>query len=57
MNIIIVCVCTYVQEKFALPDPKVKEVEGASFAGFYYLGLKKASGEIIGYYYRIGAEQ
>ncbi|THD19096.1 Vacuolar import and degradation protein [Fasciola hepatica] len=43
------------KEKFALP--RVKEVDGASYAGFYYIGFNKWSGEIFGYYYHLDCEK
>ncbi|VDP89972.1 unnamed protein product [Echinostoma caproni] len=42
-------------EKFALP--RVKQVDGASYAGFYYIGFNKWSGEILGYYYHLDCEK
>ncbi|TGZ69163.1 hypothetical protein CRM22_003890, partial [Opisthorchis felineus] len=45
------------KEKFLLPDPRVKEVDGASYAGFYYIGLKKSTGEITGFYYHLDSEK
>lgn len=46
---------SYVKEKFALP--RVKEVDGASYAGFYYIGFNKWNGEIFGYYYHVDCEK
>ncbi|KAA0197532.1 Glucose induced degradation protein 4 [Fasciolopsis buskii] len=43
------------KEKFALP--RVKEVDGASYAGFYYIGFNKWNGEIFGYYYHVDCEK
>ncbi|CAH8490490.1 unnamed protein product [Dicrocoelium dendriticum] len=45
------------KEKFLLPDPKIKEVDGASYAGFYYIGLKTSTGEISGFYYHFDSEK
>ncbi|KAF7244239.1 hypothetical protein EG68_10354 [Paragonimus skrjabini miyazakii] len=45
------------KEKFLLPDPRVKEVDGASYAGFYYIGLRKSTGEITGFYYHFDSEK
>ncbi|CAL8073770.1 unnamed protein product [Calicophoron daubneyi] len=45
------------KEKFTLPDPRVKEIDGASFAGFYYIGLQKSTGQINGYYYHLDSEK
>ncbi|KAF8343962.1 vacuolar import/degradation protein Vid24, partial [Cantharellus anzutake] len=32
------------KERFLVPDHKTKEINGASFAGFYYVAIKESSG-------------
>ncbi|KAH8864838.1 Vacuolar import and degradation protein 24 [Schistosoma japonicum] len=44
------------KEKFIVPDPGLKHIEGASFAGFYYIGLQKSVGHVLGYYYHLNSE-
>ncbi|CAH8667113.1 unnamed protein product [Schistosoma rodhaini] len=44
------------KEKFIVPDPGLKHIEGASFAGFYYIGLQKSIGHVLGYYYHLNSE-
>ncbi|KAL3319637.1 GID complex subunit 4, VID24 [Cichlidogyrus casuarinus] len=45
------------KELFVIPNTDVKEIQGASIAGFYYVSLCKASGEINGYYYHADSER
>ena len=40
-----------IQELFLVPDHKVRDINGASFAGFYYICFQKSKGTIEGYYY------
>lgn len=39
------------QELFLVPDHKITDINGASFAGFYYICFQKSRGTIEGYYY------
>lgn len=39
------------KERFLVPDHKVQDVNGASFAGFYYICFSKYNSTIKGYYY------
>lgn len=39
------------KELFMVPDYRVEYVEGASFAGFYYICCKPKKGIIDGFYY------
>lgn len=41
------------KEHFLVPDHTVKYVEGASYAGFYYICLNKRTSQIKGYYFHI----
>ena len=47
----ITCVCSSLQELFLVPNHKITDIHGASFAGFYYICLEKSKGSIEGYYY------
>ncbi|KAJ8662088.1 hypothetical protein O0I10_001778 [Lichtheimia ornata] len=39
------------KEKFLVPDHRVQNVEGASFAGFYYICYQRSTDQIKGYYF------
>lgn len=39
-----------------MPDHKVKDILGASFAGFYYICFQKSNGMIEGYYFHRSSE-
>ena len=39
------------KEIFMVPDHRILSVEGASFAGFYYICCKPKKGIIDGYYF------
>lgn len=41
------------KERFLVPDHTVKHVEGASYAGFYYICFNKRTSQIKGYYFHI----
>lgn len=41
------------KEHFLVPDHTVKYVEGASYAGFYYICFNKRTSQIEGYYFHI----
>ncbi|VEL39876.1 unnamed protein product [Protopolystoma xenopodis] len=45
------------KEKFLVPDPHIKDINGASFAGFYYISLNRVDGKITGYYYHLYSER
>jgi hypothetical protein len=45
------------KEKFLIPDAKVDNIEGASFAGFYYICLNQLTGDIMGLYYHKNSEK
>lgn len=44
------------QEHFLIPDHKVTDINGASFAGFYYICFQKSTSTIEGYYYHRNSE-
>ncbi|XP_037093868.1 LOW QUALITY PROTEIN: glucose-induced degradation protein 4 homolog [Pollicipes pollicipes] len=44
------------KESFLIPDHQVKDINGASFAGFYYICFMKSSAQIEGYYYHEKSE-
>lgn len=44
------------KEHFLVPDHKVKDINGASFAGFYYICFTKSTATIEGYYYHRSSE-
>ena len=44
------------QEHFLVPDHTIKDISGASFAGFYYICFQKSSATIEGYYYHRSSE-
>ncbi|KAG2222393.1 hypothetical protein INT45_006915 [Circinella minor] len=39
------------KEHFLVPDHRVSNIDGASFAGFYYICYKRSTNEITGYYF------
>ena len=43
-------------EQFLVPDHKVRSINGASFAGFYYACLDLSEGTIMGFYYHQNSE-
>lgn len=44
------------KEHFLVPDHKIKDISGASFAGFYYICFQKSTATIEGYYYHRNSE-
>ncbi|KPM04277.1 Vacuolar import and degradation protein-like protein [Sarcoptes scabiei] len=44
------------KEHFLVPDHTVKDISGASFAGFYYICFMKSKATIEGYYYHRQSE-
>lgn len=44
------------KEHFLVPDHTIKHVEGASYAGFYYICYLKRTAQIQGYYFHINSE-
>lgn len=44
------------KERFLVPDHTVEHVEGASYAGFYYICYSKMDYSIKGYYFHINSE-
>ncbi|GAU98374.1 hypothetical protein RvY_09529 [Ramazzottius varieornatus] len=44
------------KEHFLVPDHTVRDISGASFAGFYYICLQKSLGTIEGLYYHRSSE-
>ncbi|XP_032823031.1 glucose-induced degradation protein 4 homolog [Petromyzon marinus] len=44
------------KEHFLVPDHKIKDINGASFAGFYYICFQKSAATIEGYYYHRSSE-
>ncbi|ORZ28522.1 vacuolar import/degradation protein Vid24 [Lobosporangium transversale] len=45
------------KEHFLVPDHRIEGVQGASFAGFYYICYQKITGKIKGYYYHQSSEK
>ncbi|KAI9292609.1 hypothetical protein K502DRAFT_278915, partial [Neoconidiobolus thromboides FSU 785] len=45
------------KEMFLVPDHKVKNIEGISFCGFYYICFNVSTGNIQGYYYHPSANE
>ncbi|CAO3625276.1 unnamed protein product [Cunninghamella blakesleeana] len=39
------------KEKFLVPDHHVKDIDGASYSGFYYICYEKSTSNITGFYY------
>ncbi|CAD7091129.1 unnamed protein product [Hermetia illucens] len=44
------------KEHFLVPDHTIKDINGASFAGFYYICFTKSKGKMEGYYYHRTSE-
>uniref|UniRef100_UPI00358DFC2E glucose-induced degradation protein 4 homolog n=1 Tax=Myxine glutinosa TaxID=7769 RepID=UPI00358DFC2E len=44
------------KEHFLVPDHKIKDINGASFAGFYYICFQKSAASIEGFYYHRSSE-
>jgi len=44
------------KEHFLVPDHSIKDITGASFAGFYYICFQKSVNTIEGYYYHRSSE-
>uniref|UniRef100_A0A8C9EVV1 GID complex subunit 4 homolog n=1 Tax=Pavo cristatus TaxID=9049 RepID=A0A8C9EVV1_PAVCR len=44
------------KEQFLVPDHTIKDISGASFAGFYYICFQKSAASIEGYYYHRSSE-
>lgn len=44
------------KEHFLVPDHKIQNINGASFAGFYYIFFQKSTATIEGYYYHRTSE-
>jgi hypothetical protein len=44
------------KEHFLVPDHRVKTINGASFAGFYYICYQSSTGIITGFYYHKNSE-
>ncbi|KAF6030716.1 hypothetical protein EB796_010967 [Bugula neritina] len=44
------------KEHFLVPDHKVRDIHGASFAGFYYICFQKSTATINGFYYHRSSE-
>ena len=50
------CSILFFQEQFLVPDHTIKDISGASFAGFYYICFQKSTATIEGYYYHRSSE-
>ncbi|XP_065899381.1 glucose-induced degradation protein 4 homolog [Dysidea avara] len=44
------------KELFLVPDHKVADISGTSYAGFYYIAFQKSTSSIEGYYYHKSSE-
>lgn len=44
------------KEHFLVPDHTIKDINGASFAGFYYICFQKSAASIEGFYYHRSSE-
>merc|ERR1719328_513902 len=44
------------KEHFLVPDHTIKDINGASFAGFYYICFQKSSSTVEGYYFHRNSE-
>jgi len=44
------------KEHFLVPDHTIRDIQGASFAGFYYICFQKSTASIEGYYYHRNSE-
>ncbi|CAF0721465.1 unnamed protein product [Brachionus calyciflorus] len=51
------CVFMRWKELFLVPDHTIKDISGASFAGFYYICFEKSTSTIDGFYYHRSSEQ
>ncbi|EDV28268.1 uncharacterized protein TRIADDRAFT_53720 [Trichoplax adhaerens] len=51
------CVFMRWKEHFLVPDHTVRDINGASFAGFYYICFEKSKAKIEGYYYHRNSER
>ncbi|KAL7751998.1 hypothetical protein RI367_002526 [Sorochytrium milnesiophthora] len=47
----------YEEEHFLVPDHRRDSLEGASFAGFYYVMMQLSTGQITGYYFHTNCER
>lgn len=45
------------KEQFIYTDSKLESIEGASFAGFYYICFSQRTGDLKGYYYHKSSER
>lgn len=45
------------KEQFLVPDHHIRQVNGASYSGFYYTCLEVATGTIDGYYFHNNSER
>lgn len=45
------------KEHFLVPDARANDLEGASFAGFYYISFNQLTGSISGLYYHRSSER
>ncbi|GMM30986.1 glucose-induced degradation complex subunit [Martiniozyma asiatica (nom. inval.)] len=45
------------KELFLSPDPKVGQIDGASYAGFYYININQIHGGISGMYYHKSSDK
>jgi len=44
------------KEHFLVPDHTIKDINGASFAGFYYICFQKSTSTVEGYYFHRNSE-
>ena len=44
------------KEHFLVPDHTIKDITGASFAGFYYICFQKSTSQVEGYYFHRNSE-
>jgi len=44
------------KEHFLVPDHTIRDIHGASFAGFYYICFQKSTASIEGYYFHRNSE-
>ena len=44
------------KEQFLVPDHKVRDIGGASFAGFYYISYQRSKASIVGFYFHRTSE-
>ena len=44
------------KEHFLVPDHTIKDINGASFAGFYYICFQKSKSSVEGYYFHRNSE-